>query len=176
MPIRCGDSFYTVGGEGGKVTQVPFGKGHPGGGGALGVIPWGGFHPSVYRRSKVSLSHTSLLPFLMLLFINFYDPIKFPILSCQQVFGDGSDSPLLEIDGEAVAARCFGTVQFGKEKYREYLYHAGGIGKRGKAKISKKVLEEVVSNDFELGRIRKLRYPSRYFTDSGIIGSNPDIS
>ena len=71
----------------------------------------------------------------------------------------------------------FGLAEFGVEdalrlkKYREYLYHAGAIGKRGKAKISKKVLEEAASNDFELGRIRKLRYRSRYFTDSGIIGS-----
>ena len=57
------------------------------------------------------------------------------------------------------------------KKYREYLYHAGAIGKRGKAKIPKKVIEEAASNNFELSRIKRLRYRSRYFTDSGIIGS-----
>ena len=57
------------------------------------------------------------------------------------------------------------------KKDREYLYHAGAVGKWGKAKISNKILEEVASNDFELGRVQGLRYRSRYFTDSGIIGS-----
>jgi len=76
----------------------------------------------------------------------------------------------------------FGLVEFGVEdalrlkKYREYLYHAGAVKKRGKAKISKKALEKATSNEFQLNRIRRLRYRARYFTDSGIIGSNPDIS
>ena len=49
----------------------------------------------------------------------------------------------------------FGLAEFEVEdalrlkKYREYLYHAGAIGKRGAARISKKVIEEATSNDFE---------------------------
>ncbi len=34
------------------------------------------------------------------------------------------------------------------------LDHAGAIDKRGKAKILKKVLEEEISDDFELDRMR----------------------
>jgi len=56
-------------------------------------------------------------------------------------------------------------------KYREYLYHVGAIEKKGRAKISKKVLDEETAEGFELTRVRRFRYRTRYFTDSGIIGS-----
>ena len=56
-------------------------------------------------------------------------------------------------------------------KYREFLYHVGAIEKRGKAKISKKVLDEETAEAFEVNRVRRFRYRTRYFTDSGIIGS-----
>ncbi len=71
----------------------------------------------------------------------------------------------------------FGLAEFGVyddqrlKQYRASLYHAGAIDKRGKAKISKKVLSEEISDDFELDRMRRFRYRTRYFTDSGIIGS-----
>ena len=71
----------------------------------------------------------------------------------------------------------FGLAEFGVgnsqrlKKYREYLYHAGALDKRGKAKISKKVLAEESAEGFELDRIRRFRYRTRYFTDSGVIGS-----
>ncbi|SCX90988.1 transposase [Desulfoluna spongiiphila] len=55
--------------------------------------------------------------------------------------------------------------------YREYLYHLGAIDKRGKAKISRKVLDEEAAQGFDMNRLRRFRYRSRYFTDSGIIGS-----
>ncbi|VFQ44776.1 transposase [Desulfoluna butyratoxydans] len=55
--------------------------------------------------------------------------------------------------------------------YREYLYHIGAIEKRGKVKISKRVLDEETVEGFDMNRLRRLRYKSRYFTDSGIIGS-----
>jgi len=55
--------------------------------------------------------------------------------------------------------------------YREYLYHIGAIHKRGKATLSKKILDEETAEDFEINRVRRFRYRTRYFTDSGIIGS-----
>ncbi|VFQ44779.1 transposase [Desulfoluna butyratoxydans] len=71
-----------------------------------------------------------------------------------------------------------GTPEFGEDDaatqlktYREYLYHIGAIDKRGKAKISRKVLDEEATEGFEMNRLRRFRYRSRYFTDSGIIGS-----
>lgn len=56
-------------------------------------------------------------------------------------------------------------------KYREFLYHVGAIEKRGRARITKKVLDEETSEGFELIRVRRFRFRTRYFTDSGIIGS-----
>ena len=68
-------------------------------------------------------------------------------------------------------------MEFGVEnaqrlkKYRDYLYHAGAVKKRGKASISKALLDEENSKDFHMDRSRRFRYRTRYFTDSGIIGS-----
>ncbi|BCS95465.1 hypothetical protein DSLASN_10970 [Desulfoluna limicola] len=57
------------------------------------------------------------------------------------------------------------------KKYREFLYHVGAIEKRGRARISKKVLDEETAEGFELNRQRRFRYRTRYFSDSGILGS-----
>ena len=71
----------------------------------------------------------------------------------------------------------FGLEGFGVEsaqrlkKYREYLYHAGAVKKHGKANLSRKTLEEEHRPDFQLDRTRRFRYRTRYFTDSGTIGS-----
>ncbi|VFQ44034.1 transposase [Desulfoluna butyratoxydans] len=72
----------------------------------------------------------------------------------------------------------FGMPDFGMEnpamrfrKYREYLYHAGAIEKKGAANISEEILNEETLGGFELARVRRFRHRSRYFTDSGIIGS-----
>jgi len=76
----------------------------------------------------------------------------------------------------------FELAEFGVEnsqrlkKYREYLYHAGAIDKRGKARISKQLLEEESAEGFEMDRVRRFRYRTRYFTDSGIIGSKAFVS
>lgn len=56
-------------------------------------------------------------------------------------------------------------------KYREFLYHVGAIEKKGRVKITKKVLDKETAEGFELPRVRRFRYRTRYFTDSGIIGS-----
>jgi len=72
----------------------------------------------------------------------------------------------------------FGLSEFGQgaslmglKQYREFLYHAGALEKKGRAAISKKVLEDESAEGFELSRMRRFRYRTRYFTDSGIIGS-----
>lgn len=71
----------------------------------------------------------------------------------------------------------FGLEEFGVEAsqrlktYRDYLYHAGAVKKHGKASIPNPILEEEKANGFELNQTRLFRYRSRYFTDSGIIGS-----
>jgi putative transposase len=42
--------------------------------------------------------------------------------------------------------------------------------------IDTRILEKERKNDFELNRMRRFRYRSRYFTDSGIIGTKEYVS
>ncbi|WP_300673050.1 hypothetical protein [Desulfoluna sp.] len=71
----------------------------------------------------------------------------------------------------------FRLVEFGVEsatrlqKYREFLYHAGSLKKRGKAAIPTRIFQSEKEKNFELDRIRRFRSRTRYFTDSGVIGS-----
>ncbi len=59
-------------------------------------------------------------------------------------------------------------------RYRRYVYEAGAINRpeKGKTKvIGDKILEKERNREFELSRSDRFRYRTRYFTDSGIIGS-----
>jgi hypothetical protein len=59
-------------------------------------------------------------------------------------------------------------------RYRRYIYEAGAIDRPDKMQakvIDDKVVEKERKNEFEISRIRRFRYRTRYFTDSGIIGS-----
>jgi REP element-mobilizing transposase RayT len=76
------------------------------------------------------------------------------------------------------------------KRYRRYVYEAGALdrpekmvtpvpssGATGQAGvIDRKVLEKERENDFELDRVRRFRYRTRYFTDSGIIGTKEFVS
>ena len=42
--------------------------------------------------------------------------------------------------------------------------------------IDNDIVEHERENDFELNRIRRFRYRTRYFTDSGIIGTKEFVS
>jgi putative transposase len=75
----------------------------------------------------------------------------------------------------------FGLVEFGvpdeKERlrrYRRYVYEAGAVAHPGKG-VGRVIDERVVSkermSEFEMGRVQRFRYRTRYFTDSGIIGT-----
>lgn len=80
----------------------------------------------------------------------------------------------------------FGLIEFGvlgkKErfrKYRRYLYEAGAIERSdGKSEqfIDKNILEKERSKNFEISRSDRFRNKTRYFTDSGIIGSKEFVS
>ena len=64
-------------------------------------------------------------------------------------------------------------------RYRRYVYEAGAVNQpeKGKAKvIDGKVLEKERNKGFELSRSDRFRYRTRYFTDSGIIGSKVFVS
>jgi REP element-mobilizing transposase RayT len=80
----------------------------------------------------------------------------------------------------------FGLIEFGvlhaEERlkfYRRYVYEAGALdrsGKPGAGAIDNNVLDKERKNDFELNRVRRFKYRTRYFTDSGIIGTKEFVS
>jgi REP element-mobilizing transposase RayT len=64
-------------------------------------------------------------------------------------------------------------------RYRRYIYEAGAVNQpeKGKVKIiNGMVLEKERNREFELSRSDRFRYRTRYFTDSGIIGSKEFVS
>jgi REP element-mobilizing transposase RayT len=80
----------------------------------------------------------------------------------------------------------FGLEEFGvldaKERqrgYRRYVYETGAVDrseKRVTGVIDNSVLGKERNNDFKLKRVRRFRYRTRYFTDSGIIGTKEFVS
>jgi len=64
-------------------------------------------------------------------------------------------------------------------RYRRYVYEAGGIRRSDKMQakqIDAKVVAKERKKDFEINRISRFRYRTRYFTDSGIIGSKEFVA
>ena len=64
-------------------------------------------------------------------------------------------------------------------RYRRYVYEAGAVNRpeKGKTKvIGDRILERERHREFELSRSDRFRYRTRYFTDSGIIGSKEFVS
>jgi REP element-mobilizing transposase RayT len=64
-------------------------------------------------------------------------------------------------------------------RYRRYVYEAGAINRPNKKQakvIGDKVIAKERNKEFEINRITRFRYRTRYFTDSGIIGSKEFVS
>jgi len=64
-------------------------------------------------------------------------------------------------------------------RYRRYVYEAGSLNQpeKGNVKvIADQALEKERSRGFELSKSDRFRYRTRYFTDSGIIGSKEFVS
>jgi len=80
----------------------------------------------------------------------------------------------------------FGLAQFNVEgekervrRYRKYVYETGAIplGDKPYAKpIDKKIVEKERKKDFEITRTDRFLYRTRYFADSGIIGSKEFVA
>jgi hypothetical protein len=80
----------------------------------------------------------------------------------------------------------FGLLEFGVvdteerlKRYRRYVYEAGAINEpaKGRVKVIKdNVLERERKRAFELSRNDRFRYRTRYFTDSGVIGTKEFVS
>jgi len=56
-------------------------------------------------------------------------------------------------------------------KYRRFLYEKGAKTPEHGSSIDKKTLEKEQNRNFKLSRINRFRYRTRYFSDSGIIGT-----
>ena len=64
-------------------------------------------------------------------------------------------------------------------RYRRYMYEAGCVDRPDKGKsrvIDPRILYKEKKKGFKLSRASRLRYRTRYFTDSGIIGSREFVS
>ena len=64
-------------------------------------------------------------------------------------------------------------------RYRRYVYEAGAVNRpeKGKARvIGDRILEKERKRGFDLSRSDRFRYRTRYFTDSGVIGSKEFVS
>jgi hypothetical protein len=64
-------------------------------------------------------------------------------------------------------------------RYREYVYEMGAIQPSAKPytkKISAKIVTEERKRNFEISRVDRFLYRTRYFTDSGIIGSREFVT
>ena len=63
--------------------------------------------------------------------------------------------------------------------FGDLIYEAGSISRQDKMQarvIDDKVVAKERKKDFEISRIKRFRYRTRYFTDSGIIGSKEFVS
>ena len=64
-------------------------------------------------------------------------------------------------------------------RYRRYVYEAGAVNRPEKGEIKvigDKILEKERKREFKLSRNDRFRYRTRYFTDSGIIGSKEFVA
>jgi hypothetical protein len=72
------------------------------------------------------------------------------------------------------ADKCLNGQKERIRRYRRYVYEAGAINRPDKMQV-KVIYDKVVAKerqkDFEISRISRFRHRTRYFTDSGIIGS-----
>lgn len=75
----------------------------------------------------------------------------------------------------------FGVLDAGERlrAYRRYVYEAGAVDKPGKpaaGAIDTQILQKERKKDFKQNRVWRFRYRTRYFTDSGIIGTKEYVS
>ncbi len=63
--------------------------------------------------------------------------------------------------------------------YRRYVYESGDIKRadgRSSATVDEKIVEKERKTNIEISRLRKFRCRTRYFSDSGIIGTKEFVS
>ena len=96
-----------------------------------------------------------------------FGPVKYASLSLRELHKAG--------------LKEFGVVNTEErlKRYRRYVYEAGAVDRSEKGQrkvIGDKILEKERNREFELSRSDRFRYRTRYFTDSGLIGSKEFVS
>jgi hypothetical protein len=64
-------------------------------------------------------------------------------------------------------------------RYRRYVYEAGAVNRPASRKvkvIDDKIIQKERKKEFEISRSSRFRYRTRYFIDSGVIGSKEFVS
>jgi putative transposase len=77
------------------------------------------------------------------------------------------------------ADKCLKSEKERIRRYRRYVYEAGAVNRPEKGKtrvIGDKIIKKERKREFELSRSDRFRYRTRYFTDSGVIGSKEFVS
>ena len=90
----------------------------------------------------------------------------------------GNKDEFLSLDFGLIEFRVLDTEDRLKH-YRRYVYEAGAVNRSEKPTagvINKSVLAKERKDNFELKRVQRFRYRTRYFTDSGIIGTKGYVS
>jgi len=62
------------------------------------------------------------------------------------------------------------------EMYREFLYEAGALESKKGASISNEIIESERQKEYKISKVDRFKYRTRYFVDSGIIGSKKYVS
>ena len=80
----------------------------------------------------------------------------------------------------------FGLVEFGEmdaderfREYREYVYETGAVqhpSKPSSSVIDEKIVEKERKRNYKFSRVDRFRSRTRYYTDSGIIGTKEFVS
>ena len=90
----------------------------------------------------------------------------------------GNKDDFLSLDFGLIEFRVLDTEDRLKH-YRRYVYEAGAVNRSEKPTagvINNSVLAKERKVNFELKRVQRFRYRTRYFTDSGIIGTKEFVS
>ena len=115
------------------------------------------------------------------------NPVRAGIVECPEDYRWNSLGYYIQTDNrDGFLSSDFGLKEFNvkKEKervrlYRKYVYETGAIKHADKPcskTIDARIVDKEKKRDFEISRTDRFLYRTRYFTDSGIIGSREFVS
>ncbi len=87
----------------------------------------------------------------------------------------GNRDGFLSLD---IGLREFGSLNEKERliKYRRFVYETGAVSTEKGASLDEKIVEKERKKDFKLTRTERFKYRTRYFSDSGIIGTKEFVN